>query len=300
MFERLGDLYLELDDEAQALAAYGEARQGLRRRRREEQVSLLEKMLKLQRSTRRRPRPPPRPRRCSSSWSRIPKERAERRREAALLMAERGDVREAAELLEQALVEDPQDEAALVALCELADRAARRASGCREKLARALAGLPRPPTPTRPSRRRRAALWQRHGELARKTRPGRAPSRRSSRSSRSTPSSWRRARRSAALYGDRPGYEDAGDREPPPAARRSTSRAPIRCARWPPATRAAAWSIARAAATRCCRCSGRATKDEEGVPGGAPVAELKPDDPYAVGRSTIRTGASTWPCPRRR
>ena len=66
-----------------------------------------------------------------------PKERAERRRESALLMAERGAVREAAALLEQSLVEDPQDEAALTALCELADRLP-EGFGLSEKLARVL------------------------------------------------------------------------------------------------------------------------------------------------------------------
>ena len=48
MFERLGDLCLELNDEAQALGAFGEAVKAYNVPG-EEQVSLLEKVLKLQR-----------------------------------------------------------------------------------------------------------------------------------------------------------------------------------------------------------------------------------------------------------
>ena len=138
MFERLGDLSLELDDEAQALAAYGEAVKAYNVPG-EEQVSLLEKLLKLQRSTGASE--------AAAQTSALlidlvkdPKERGQRRRDAALLMAERGDVRDAAELLEQALIEDPQDEDALVALCGLADRLP-KGFGLADKLARALEGL---------------------------------------------------------------------------------------------------------------------------------------------------------------
>ena len=138
----------------------------------EEQVPLLEKVLKLQRSTRATTRPRRRPRRCSIDLVKDPKERGERRREAAVMMAERGDVRGAAALLEQALAEDPQDEAALVALCESGRRAAARAFGLRRSCGARSAGAAaadREPA----SRAPRARLWQRLASWQREARSGR-------------------------------------------------------------------------------------------------------------------------------
>src|SRR5262249_28007008 len=117
LYEQLGDRYLELGEQAQALAAYEEALAG-RGAPSEGQVGLLEKTLQLQRAL----GDGDKAARTSAlliDLVKDPRERAERRRDAAMLLAERGDAREAAALLEQALAEDPQDETTLLALCEL-------------------------------------------------------------------------------------------------------------------------------------------------------------------------------------
>ena len=277
MFERLGDLCVELNDEPQALAAYDEAVKAYNVPG-EEQVSLLEKVLKLQRSTGATE--------AAAQTSALlvdlvkdPKERGERRRETALLMAERGDVREAAALLEQALVEDPQDEAALVALCGLADRLP-KGFGLSDKLGRALEGLA-PPASDPASRRRRAGLWQRHAELARKEgarhrhRGVRAGGRARSRAARRRARRWRRCTRIAPATKTPPSKITA-------SCWRWTSRAPIRCARWPPPTPQRGL-VDRA---RCCHevlsVLGLATPDEEAFLEAHPSQDLKPDDPYAA------------------
>ena len=80
-----------------------------------------------------------------------------------MLLAEQGNVAEAAALLEQSLAENPNDEGALAALCELADRLP-RGFDLDARLTRALAELP--PPPDQPAARsRRARLWQQHAEL---------------------------------------------------------------------------------------------------------------------------------------
>jgi tetratricopeptide (TPR) repeat protein len=276
VFERLGDLLLELDDERQALAAYGDAVKAYNVPG-EEQVSLLEKVLKLQRSTGASE--------AAAQTSALlvelvkdPKERAERRREAALMMAERGSAREAAELLEQALVEDPQDEATLIALCSLGDKLPKN-FGLSEKLSRALESLP-PPAPDAGSRRRRADLWQRLGELARKKNPTAAieafeqvvaldPEQISARE------------QLAVLYKDGGGSEDAAIDNHRKLLGADVTRAD--------SLRALAAAYARRGEidrARCCRevlsVLGLATKDEEAFLDAHPSQELKPDDPYAA------------------
>src|SRR5262249_34427446 len=119
LYEQLGDRYLELGEQPQALAAYGEAL-AARGAPGEEQVSLLEKTLQLQRALG-DGEGAARTSALLIDLCKDPRERAERRRDAALLMAERGNAREAAALLEQALAEDPQDETLLATLCELGD-----------------------------------------------------------------------------------------------------------------------------------------------------------------------------------
>jgi tetratricopeptide (TPR) repeat protein len=276
MFERLGDLSLELNDEPQALSAFGDAVKAYNVPG-EEQVSLLEKVLKLQRSTGATE--------AAAQTSGLlvdlvkdPKERGQRRRDAAVLIAERGGVREAAELLEQALVEDPQDEAALVALCGLADRLPKN-FGLADKLARALAGLA--PVDADPaSRRRRAELWQRLGELARKKDAVAAieafeqvvildPEHLGARES------------LVALYKDRGGYEDAAIENHRKLLALDITRAD--------SLRALAAGYARRGLVdraRCCHevlsLLGLATKDEEAFLQAHPLQDLKPDDPYAA------------------
>jgi tetratricopeptide (TPR) repeat protein len=275
-FERLGDLYVELEDQTQAVAAYGEAlRAGGTPS--EEQVPLVEKMLKLRRDAG-----------DSEGAGRLsamlidlvrdPRERAGRRRDAALLMAERGEVREAAVLLEQALAEDPQDEAALVALCDLADKLP-SGSALAERLARVLSSLP-PPGSEPAARGRRARLWQRHGELIRSRDPSAAieafqqvvalePESRAAREA------------LAGLYGDRPGFEEAAMDNHRRLLDGDVTRAG--------SLRALAAGYARRGLVdraRCCHevlaLLGEATRDELAFLRAHPAPELKPDDPYAA------------------
>jgi tetratricopeptide (TPR) repeat protein len=275
MFERLGDLCLELDDEKQALAAYGEAVKAYNVPG-EEQVSLLEKVLKLQRSTGANE--------AAAQTSALlvelvkdPKERAERRRESAMLLAERGDVRGAAELLEQTLVEDPEDEAALVALCGLGDKLP-KGFGLSEKLGRALGALPAPGADAA-SRRRRADLWQRHGELARKKAPVTAIAA-FEQVVALDPEQLQAREALAALYEDREGYDDAAiDNHRKLLAMDVTRADSLRALA---AAYTARGMIDRA---RCCNevlsVLGLATKDEEAFLEAHPPHDLKPDDPYA-------------------
>ena len=205
---------------------------------------------------RRRPRPRRRPRRCSSTWSRIPRSAAERRREAALLLAERGEVaRGRRACWSRRWTSDPHDEEALAApVRRLADRC-RRASGWREdagtRAGRAAAAADQP---ARPRRRARALAAARRAASAKRD-PAAARSRPSSRSSRSTPEQLPRARGAGALYGDAPEHEDGGDREPPQAAgrrhhaRRLAARAGARL-RAPRADRSRALLLRGAGAAR--------------------------------------------------
>jgi tetratricopeptide (TPR) repeat protein len=275
-FERLGDLYVELEDQTQALAAYGESlRAGGTPS--EEQVPLVEKMLKLRRDAG-----------DSEGAGRLsamlidlvrdPRERAGRRRDAALLMAERGEVREAAVLLEQALAEDPQDESALVALCDLADKLP-SGSALAERLARVLSSLP-PPGPEPAARARRARLWQRHGELVRSRDPS-AAIEAFQQVVALEPESQGAREALAGLYGDRPGFEEAAmDNH-----RRLLDGDVTRAA----SLRALAAGYARRGLVdraRCCHevlvLLGEATRDEVAFLRAHPAPDLKPDDPYAA------------------
>ena len=240
-------------------------------------MSLLEKLLKLQRSTGASE--------AAAQTSALlidlvkdPKERGQRRRDAAVLMAERGDVRDAAELLEQALVEDPQDEDALVALCGLADRLP-KGFGLADKLARALEGLAPPWGPTRrPAAGARScgsvtASWPRKKapvtaiasfEQVVMLDPDQLPAREAL----------------ATLYKDRPGYEDAAIENHRRLLAFDVTRADS--LRALAAGYAARGQIDRA---RCCHevlsVLGLATKDEEAFLEAHPSQDLKPDDPYA-------------------
>ena len=261
-------------------------------------MPLLEKMLKLQRSTRRDAR---RPRQTSAlliDLVKDPKERGERRREAALLMAERGDVRDAAELLEQALVEDPQDEEALVALCGLADRLPKGFGAGGQAGPRARRAAARGEPTRRPARRRARAVAasRRAGRARRRPSP---PSRRSSRSSRSIPTQLAGARSAGRAVQGSPRLRGRRDRESPPAARarhhprRLAARAGRRLRRPRP-------DRSRALLPRG---AGAARAGDQGR-GGVPRrrtrrTDLKPDDPYATS-SRIRIAAITSPSPRRR
>jgi lipopolysaccharide biosynthesis regulator YciM len=275
MFERLGDLFLELEDGTQALAAYGEALRA-EGTPSEDKVPLVEKMLKLRRDAG-----------DSEGAARLsamlidlvkdPRERAGRRRDAALLMAERGEVREAAVLLEQALSEDPQDEAALVALCDLADRLP-PGFALAERLARVLSNLP-PPGPDAESRARRARLWQRHGELVRSRDPSAAIEAFQQVVSLDADSVAAREAL-AGLYGDRPGFEEAAIENHRRLLEHDITRAS--------SLRAIASGYARRGLIDRARCVyevlsllGEAIPDEKAFLRAHPAPSPQPDDPYA-------------------
>ncbi len=249
--EQLGDLYVELDDEAQALKAYDDAHKASVAPS-EEQVALLEKTLKLQRASG--------DSEAAAETSALlidlvkdPKERAERRRDAALILAEHGEVKEAAALLDKALEENPHDEAALSALCDLAEQLS-PSFGLGEKLARALVELPEPADQPA-ARTRRARLWQKRGELLRARDPKGAIAA-FERVVALTPTSSRRAKRWRRSTATIPSTKRRRSRTTSSSST-PTSRARRRCARSAPSTRGGASPTGRAAATRCWPCWGR-------------------------------------------
>lgn len=274
VFERLGDHYLELGDETQALSAYTEAVR-VHPGPAEDQIALLEKTLKIQRAA----GDADGAARTSAKLIELvqdPRERAERRRDAALLLAERGEVREAAGLLEQALVEDPQDEAALAALCDLADHLP-ASMGVGDRLSRVLASLP-PPGEQAAARARRARLWLRHGENVR-ARDAKAAIAAFEEVITLDPDSTVAREALAGLYDGRDGYEEASI-----ANHRRLLAADIAQAR---SLRALAAAYARRGEVdraRCCHevlsLLGEATAEEEAFLRAHPSPELKPDDPY--------------------
>ena len=275
-FEQLGDQYLELDDEKQALWAYGEARRASGAPS-EEQVSLLEKMLKLQRASGEAENA------AQTSALLIdlvkdPKERAERRRDAAVLLAEQGETREAAALLDQSLGEDPNDEGALAALCDLADRLP-AGFGLADRLSRALVALP--PAADQPAARaRRARLWQRHGELSRTRDPDVAIAA-FEQVVALVPDQLPAREELAVLYGDRPTHDDAAIEN----HRRLLDADITRSS----SLRALGAIYARRGQidrTRCCHevlaLLGTATPAETAFLEANPPAAMKPEEPYAA------------------
>ncbi len=274
--EQLGDLYLELDDEVQALKAYSDAHKTSTAPS-EEQVALLEKTLKLQRTS------------GDSEGAALtsallidlvkdPKERAERRRDAALLLAEQGEVKEAAALLDQALSENPHDEAALSALCDLADQLP-PSFGLGERLAQALAELPEPADQPA-ARTRRARLWQRRGEIV-GARDPKAAIAAFERVVALTPDQLPAREALAALYGDDPQHEAAAIENHKQLLGADITRSS--------SLRALGAIYARrglADRARCCHevlaLLGTATPPELAFLQANPPPEMKPDDPYAA------------------
>jgi len=274
--EQLGDLYVELDDEAQALKAYNDAHKASAAPS-EEQVGLLEKTLKLQRAGG--------DSEAAAETSALlidlvkdPKERAERRRDAALLLAEQGEIKEAAGLLDQALSENPDDEAALSALCDLGEQLP-LSFGLGEKLARALAELPEP-SDQAAARTRRARLWQRRGELSRARDPKGAIAA-FEQVVALTPDQLPAREALAALYGDDPEHEEAAIENHKQLLNADITRSA--------SLRALGAIYARrglADRAHCCHellaLLGTATPAELAYLRDTPTPELKPDDPYAA------------------
>jgi tetratricopeptide (TPR) repeat protein len=282
LWEQLGDLALESGDEAQALKAYEEALKA-EGPAREEHVSLLEKTIELQRK-----------RGDNDAAARTsallidlvkdPKERAARRRDAAILVAERGSPKEAAALLEQALIEDPHDEEALVALCDLPDKTVDR-KALKARLTRTLAELPEidaadAGAPASRARTRRARLWERQGDLQRKKDPTGAiasfekavdldPERIPAREA------------LVELYGDAPEHAEAAAEIHRRLLMSDLTRTD--------SLRALASSYARRGLVDRARCCyevlallGETTREEDAYLEAHPVPVLKPDDPYAA------------------
>jgi tetratricopeptide (TPR) repeat protein len=273
--EQLGDLYLEVDDEEQALWAYHEARKAFGGPS-EEQVGLLEKTLKLQRA-----RGDVEGAALTSALLidlvKDPQERSERRRDAALLLAEQGNVGDAAALLDQSLSENPHDEAALAALCDLADRLP-RGFDLDARLARALAELP-PAGDQQAARARRARLWQQHGELLERQDPKGAVAA-FEQVVALTPEQLPAREALAVLYGESPEYEQAAVEN-----HRQLLNADITRSSSLRALGALYLRRGQPDRTRCCyellALLGTATPAERAFLDDNRAPELKPDDPYA-------------------
>lgn len=167
LYEKLGDLYDGLDETEEARNAYQAAVDSLERAE-EKHIALLGKTLALQRAV-------GAVREASETALRITelvsdaKERATRRRDVAALLAEQGDFARAAEILEKAIGDNPEDEDVLALLCVAYERGGRTDS-IQDALSRLLPLLP-PISGKRGAATRRADLWERLGGLLKKRNP---------------------------------------------------------------------------------------------------------------------------------
>jgi tetratricopeptide (TPR) repeat protein len=203
LLEQVGDRYFELGDSTQALGAYEEALKIIGTPS-ENHVPLLEKALKLQREAG-HDEVAARTSSLLIDLVKDPKERAVRRREAAVLLAKRGETAEAGRLLQQSLDERPQDEEALAGLCDVWPALGKEAE-LEKVLRKTLPALPAVEE-SKEAVETRARLWERLGQLQAKRDPAAAltayervveiqPTRVSARVALS------------ALYGDQPEYAE--------------------------------------------------------------------------------------------
>ena len=275
LLEQVGDRYLELGDSTQGLAAYEEALKVISPPT-EAHVPLLEKALKLQREAG-HDEVAARTSSLLIDLVRDPKERAMRRREAALLLAKRGDTAEAGRLLQQALEERPQDEEALAALCDVWPALSKDAE-LEKTLRKTLPGLP-PVGNSGEATETRARLWEKLGELQAQRDPAVAlaayervveiqPTRMSARLALS------------ALYGDRPEFAEPAIRNHRMLIAEDISRTD--------SLRALGNAYARSGLTDRARCCfevlslfGAAQAEEIAFLDAHPVPAFKADDPYA-------------------
>jgi tetratricopeptide (TPR) repeat protein len=166
MFEQLGDVLQAGGDKEGSLKAYEDA-VGLLDPPAESDIPLLDKALALQRTM-------GAAKSAAATTQRLltllqdPKERASRRREAAVLLEAHGEHGQAGELLEQALAENPKDEAVLASVATAYERAKRRAD-LEAILSSSLPYL-EPAADDPRAKSRRAALWEKLGELRHKSR----------------------------------------------------------------------------------------------------------------------------------
>jgi tetratricopeptide (TPR) repeat protein len=167
ILEQLGDLYLDAGETSRARESY-ESAVKLFDPPTEAQIGALEKSLGLQREAD--------DVEAASHTSHLlislvqdPKERAARRREAATMIAARGEGARALDLLEAAFADNPDDDAVLASLCDLLARQGKH-KRIGKRLADTLPRLP-PPADTPAARQLRASLWQRLGEAKQKKDP---------------------------------------------------------------------------------------------------------------------------------
>ena len=170
LYEQIGDLQLALGNTGAARQAYEEAVARLEADS-SDRVALLEKALAAQRAD-------GAPRAAIETARRIadivvePKERAARRREIAGFEMEQGNFDRAADLLEQAIADDPTDETALWNLSEAYERAGRGVDVI-ETLQRVLPQLAEPAADPELAHRR-GVLWAKLGSLLSQTEPAAA------------------------------------------------------------------------------------------------------------------------------
>lgn len=273
LLEQLGDLAAEAGDDEQALEAYEEAVRA-EGPIRVEHIGLLEKTLGLQRK-----------RGDGDAAARTsallidlvddPKERAARRRDAAVLLAERGQGKQAAALIDQALAENPHDEEALLVLCELPDKVVDK-KALKARLARTLPELDN--NDSAPASRVRAKLWERLGALQRKR--DAAAARASFEKAVALDPDRLPAREAlVGLYGSAPEHAEAAAETHRRLLAADVTRTD--------SLRALAASFSRRGLVDRARCCyevlallGAATGEENAYLQTHPAPELKPDDPY--------------------
>ncbi|HVR64296.1 MAG TPA: tetratricopeptide repeat protein [Polyangia bacterium] len=280
LLEQLGDRYADVSENGPALAAYRQALE-LVGEVTDAQVPLLEKALKLERATG-DIEGAARTSATLLAMVKDPHERAARRREAALLIFQRGDAASAATaaaLIEQALDENPTDEAALAIVSDVLAKLERPADLVR-RLGAVLPELPPPAAGDAAAAERRAGLWE-HLGAARLAVGDRALALAAlTRAIELQPRRLSAREKLAALYGAEPEQADAAAEN----LRVLLSAEIVR----PDGLRALAGYYARRGLldrARCCyevlAVLGAADADEDAFLGHHPPPELKPDDPYA-------------------
>jgi tetratricopeptide (TPR) repeat protein len=164
LYEQLGDIQAGIGDAENARQAYSEAIT-LTGPLDETHVPLLEKALAQHRAVAAL-QPAAEVATLLIGLMKDPALRASRRREAALLLEEQGDFGKAGELLEQALGEDPRNEAVLGSVVTAYERA-RRKTELEAVLTSTLGNLD-PVADDLRARTRRAELWEKLGDLRRR------------------------------------------------------------------------------------------------------------------------------------
>lgn len=276
LLEQLGDLAAESGDDEQALKGYEEAVQA-EGPIRVEHIGLLEKTLELQRK---RGDVDAAARTSSLLIDLVndPKERAARRRDAAVLLAERGQGKQAAALVDQALAENPHDEEALLVLCELPDKVVDK-KALKARLSRSLPELEGVEPTGASALRVRAKLWERLGTLQRK-RDAAGAIASFEKAVALDPDGLPAREALVGLYGSAPEHAEAAAETHRRLLAADVTRTD--------SLRALAASFSRRGLVDRARCCyellallGAATGEENAYLQAHPAPELKPDDPYA-------------------